>query len=76
MTEQIQAVYEKGVIRPIEPLELAEGERLEVVLLRRKRGAAQALAEIAELPIEGETSEFSGAEHDEILYPKKSDDFR
>lgn len=70
MTQQIQAVYEKGVIRPIEPVELAEGEKLEIVLLRQKRSAAQVLAEIAELPIEGETNEFSGADHDEILYPK------
>lgn len=70
MTQQIQAVYEKGVIRPIEPVELAEGEKLEIVLLRQKRGAAQVLAEIAGLPIEGETDEFSGVNHDEILYPK------
>ena len=49
MGKQIQAVYEKGVIRPLEPVALTEGEELDVVLLpRHKRG------EIAVLPIEDE----------------------
>jgi predicted DNA-binding antitoxin AbrB/MazE fold protein len=32
---QIQAVFESGVIRPLVPLELTEGELIEVVLLAR-----------------------------------------
>lgn len=32
---QIQAVFEGGVIRPLVPLELTEGELIEVVLLPR-----------------------------------------
>lgn len=39
---QIQAVFESGVIRPLVPLELTEGELIEVVLLPRngKEGIA------------------------------------
>jgi len=39
---QIQAVFESGVIRPLVPLELTEGELIEVVLLPRngKEGSA------------------------------------
>ncbi|MDQ3919309.1 MAG: antitoxin family protein [Acidobacteriota bacterium] len=37
MSKQIPAIYEGGVIRPLEPPELAEGEELDVVLLPRRR---------------------------------------
>lgn len=71
---QIEAVYQNGVIRPLEPLNLAEGEVLDVVVRRRQEAsasqAAQILRKIAQLPVEGKTDEFSGANHDEVLYPK------
>lgn len=38
MSKQIPAIYEGGVIRPLEPPGLAEGEELDVVLLPRRRG--------------------------------------
>ncbi|MDT7605421.1 MAG: hypothetical protein QOF61_3418 [Acidobacteriota bacterium] len=80
MSRQIQAVYEKGVLRPLEPLKLDEGEELDVVLLPRRksfpRDAAHLLADIAKLPLEGAPEEFSGAEHDRVLYPEMSDDLR
>jgi len=75
MSRQIQAVYENGVIRPLEPVHLAEGEELDVILISRQarspRKAAQILADIAKLPIEGKTDEFSGEHHDQILYPNE-----
>lgn len=71
MSKQIQAIYEGGVIRPLEPVVLNEGEELDVVLLPRhpqtQRNPAQALAEIAGLPIEGKLDALSGADHDKIL---------
>jgi predicted DNA-binding antitoxin AbrB/MazE fold protein len=74
MSRQIQAIYEKGVLRPLEPLKLDEGEELDVVLLPRSesraRAAARILSEIARLPPEGTDDGFSGADHDSILYPK------
>jgi predicted DNA-binding antitoxin AbrB/MazE fold protein len=61
MTKQITAVFEKGVLRPQHPVDLPEGEQLQLIVVARKPGpsngdAANALAEIAALPIEGEPS--------------------
>lgn len=77
MSKHITAVYERGVIRPLEPVNLTEGEELEVVLLPRghktpRGNPAQLLADIARLPIEGASDEFSGADHDQVLYPKET----
>ena len=72
---QLQAVFEGGVIRPLEPVDLAEGELIEVILLPRNGNAgvtatpAQILARIAALPREGAPDDFSGQDHDRILYP-------
>lgn len=75
MTKQIRAIFEKGVLRPEHPIDLPDGEQLQLIVVTRKRGpansnAASALAEIAALPLEGETGPFSGADHDSVLYPK------
>ena len=64
------------MIRPLEPVSLIEGEEIEVVLLTRenkkhRNNPAQLLADIARLPIEGASDEFSGADHDRVLYPKE-----
>ncbi len=76
MTKKIEAVYEQGMIRPLQRLELPEGTRL-VLFVVSKQGttngkAAEILAEIAALPVEGASETFAGAEHDTILYPSKS----
>jgi len=69
MTDTIQAVYEEGVIRLLEETSLTEGEELEIVLLKRKKpDAAKIMEQIASLEIEGENGNFSGKDHDEILY--------
>jgi predicted DNA-binding antitoxin AbrB/MazE fold protein len=33
MTIQIEAVYEKGILRPLKPIELLEGEHVELTLV-------------------------------------------
>ena len=76
MTKEIEAIYEHGVIRPLQPLELPEGARLDLIVItheeNKKNGnAAKILAEIAALPLEGSNDDFSGREHDSILYPRK-----
>jgi predicted DNA-binding antitoxin AbrB/MazE fold protein len=76
MTKQVEAIYEKGHLRPLEPLELPEGSRLQIILVKRdeadaQRTPADLLDEIARLPLEGVSDSFSGREHDEILYPRK-----
>jgi predicted DNA-binding antitoxin AbrB/MazE fold protein len=37
MTKQIEAVYEDGVLRPVEPIELPEGERLSLITRDREQ---------------------------------------
>lgn len=76
MTKEIEAVYEHGMIRPLQPLELPDGTRLDLIVITHEQpktngNAAQILAEIAALPLEGSTDVFAGREHDSILYPRK-----
>jgi predicted DNA-binding antitoxin AbrB/MazE fold protein len=75
MSKQITAIFEKGVLRPEHPVDLPEGEQLQLIVVTRKPGlsngdAATALAEIAALPIEGDPGNFSGGDHDNVLYPR------
>jgi predicted DNA-binding antitoxin AbrB/MazE fold protein len=76
MTKQVEAVYEQGRLRPLEPLELPEGARLRLVLLTEDdagggKSPAGVLSEIAALPLEGSAGPFSGGEHDSVLYSRK-----
>jgi predicted DNA-binding antitoxin AbrB/MazE fold protein len=76
MTKEIEAVYEQGVIRPLQPLELPEGTRLDLIVITHEQpktngNAAKILAEIAALPLEGSSDAFAGREHDSVLYPEK-----
>ena len=76
MTKEIEAVYEQGMIRPLEPLELPEGARLDLIVITHEQpkangNAAEILAEISALPLEGTNDDFAGREHDSILYPEK-----
>jgi predicted DNA-binding antitoxin AbrB/MazE fold protein len=76
MTKQVEAVYEQGRLRPLEPLELPEGARLRVIVMttdetKAQRTPAEMLSEIAGLPLEGEADGFSGKDHDSVLYPQK-----
>jgi predicted DNA-binding antitoxin AbrB/MazE fold protein len=76
MTKEIEAIYEQGVIRPLQPLELPEGSRLDVIVITHEQpetngNAAEILAEIAALPLESSDNSFAGREHDSILYPRK-----
>lgn len=75
MTKKIEAVYEQGMIRPLQPLELPEGARLDLIVITHEQPenigkAAEILAEIAALPLEGSTDTFASCEHDSILYPR------
>lgn len=72
---QIHAVVESGLIRPLEPIELTDGELIDVIVLHQAEktdlatSPAQILARIAALPLEGAPDNFSGQDHDRILYP-------
>jgi len=74
MTTSVEAIYEQGVLRLKEPVALAEGTIVEVTITTREEQTASAslpaniLASIAALPMEGNSREFSGRDHDRILY--------
>lgn len=73
MSQQIYAVYTGGVIRPLEPVSLTEGETLNILLLpeqkQSKVSPIEILSSIAGLSIEGKDDGFSGEDHDQVLYP-------
>ncbi|MEP6669177.1 MAG: antitoxin family protein [Chthoniobacter sp.] len=77
MTTTAAAIYENGVLRPLSPLPLAEGARVEVTVTDSAPApqpsvarAIERMREIAALPMESEQDGFSGKDHDSVLYPK------
>lgn len=74
MTTTVDAVYEHGVLRPTQPIELAEGTRVRVIVITEEQNGeaqkspADILAEIAALYVETHQAPFSGRDHDKILY--------
>ena len=76
MIKKIEAIYEQGMIRPLQPLELPEGARLDLIVIshdepKTNGNTAEILAGIAALSLEGSDNTFAGREHDSILYPRK-----
>jgi predicted DNA-binding antitoxin AbrB/MazE fold protein len=58
MFKEIEAIYENGIIRPLQPLDLPEGARVNLIITTHEQpkangNAAEILAEIAALPLEG-----------------------
>ncbi|NDJ23670.1 DUF104 domain-containing protein [Nostoc sp. B(2019)] len=77
MTITIEAVYEQGVLRLSQPIPLAEGTHVEVTVIAteakpKNKTPKEILAEIAAMPLEVSNDEFSGRDHDGILYPPRS----
>lgn len=75
MTMTVEAVYERGMLRLKEPVSLEEGAHVEVIVITREpaqgnASAAEILANIAALPMEGDGDAFSGRDHDQGLYEK------
>lgn len=82
MSHMIPAVFNAGTFRPLEPVELAEGTQVEVQVPVVPQLAELSPEEIAchqaaivafldrmeALPDEGPDDEFSGRDHDKILY--------
>jgi predicted DNA-binding antitoxin AbrB/MazE fold protein len=72
MIKEIEAIYERGIIRLVEPLGLPEGSRLNAIVISQEKSrsngnAAEILAEMAAMPLEGASDSFSGREHDSVL---------
>lgn len=72
MTMHIEAIYEKGVLKPVVPLALVEGARVELTLQQAepptKPTPYEILSAIASLPLEVDRVETAGLEHDKFLY--------
>ena len=76
MTTTAAAIYEHGVLRPLSPLPLTEGARVEVTVTDDTTStdatenvrACDLLREVAALPMESGEAGFSGRDHDRILY--------
>jgi predicted DNA-binding antitoxin AbrB/MazE fold protein len=71
MTQVVQAIYERGTLRLVEPVDLEEGTQVEVTISTETpepdRSPSEILAEIAALPMES-SGDISGRDHDRILY--------
>lgn len=71
----LQAVYEEGVLRLTQPVELPNGTRVSVVITTSEvvpaSESAEILASIASLPIGSSDDEFSNRDHDQQLYSRE-----
>jgi predicted DNA-binding antitoxin AbrB/MazE fold protein len=60
------------VLKLSQPLSIADGTRVEIIVVSVKVSenftAREILAKLAALPLEGSGDEFSGQDHDKILY--------
>ncbi|MDQ2922308.1 MAG: antitoxin family protein [Acidobacteriota bacterium] len=79
MTTTVGAIYEQGVLRLKEPISLAEGTEVEVILIFHQPTAeeanpAEVLAAIASLPLEAPDGKFSGRDDDSVLYDKEGEE--
>ncbi len=84
MNIDINAVYENGVLKPLEPVALPEHQQVQVsirvssgghepeveaaVLERQNRALAELLKELAKFPLPPRTDNFSSSDHDAVLY--------
>lgn len=67
MTIATTAIYEEGVLKLSQPIPLAEGTPVEIVVISARdlnKTTSEILAKIAALPLEGKDSPFSGQDHD------------
>jgi predicted DNA-binding antitoxin AbrB/MazE fold protein len=68
----VEAIYENGVLRPLTPLTLSEGQHVWLSLVTVEPPDAQhvasILAEIAALPATGGGSPLTSRDHDRYLY--------
>jgi predicted DNA-binding antitoxin AbrB/MazE fold protein len=82
MSQQIDAIYDHGVLRPLEPLSLPDQTRVKLTvraepppesadrLARQKAALLAAWQEIDRLPQHENKDGWSVRQHDEVLYGK------
>jgi predicted DNA-binding antitoxin AbrB/MazE fold protein len=82
----VEVIYENGILRPLRPLDLAEGTRLEVTIIeitapplseqsQVDEAAYEAflnkMENIAALPLQSLPQPHTARDHDAVLYPKQ-----
>jgi predicted DNA-binding antitoxin AbrB/MazE fold protein len=71
MNLHITAIYEAGILKPSVPLPVADGTKVDVIVVgpqeQPSKSPAAVLAAIAAMPTEPGPA-FSGRDHDRILY--------
>jgi len=72
MAKEVDAVYEKGVLKPLERLDLREGERVKLIV-KRERGVitSEDIQEIAKIVEKLPKVKVEKEELDEIYYEGK-----
>jgi predicted DNA-binding antitoxin AbrB/MazE fold protein len=81
--QEIRAIFENGVLRPLEPLSLAERQQVRVTvtpdvndisrLVADQRAAMEELdSRLSALPDESLEDGFSSADHDDVLYRRRA----
>ena len=75
----LKAIYSNGVFKPAEPVSLAEGTEVEVVVSEASRqsskrvaGLADFFKQVAQTPAPTQSTPFSNRDHDRVLYDRKS----
>ena len=83
MSQEIRAIYENGLFRPLDPVTVGEHDIVSLmivpapaveprgeadVLARQRKSLAEMFAEADSLPVENPNDTFSGADHDLVLY--------
>jgi predicted DNA-binding antitoxin AbrB/MazE fold protein len=75
MTIQCTAIFEHGVLRPLTPPQLDEGEQVQLIIVPQSetdgKSPAEILAGIAALPVEGGGDPNTSRDHDRVLYGPK-----
>jgi predicted DNA-binding antitoxin AbrB/MazE fold protein len=78
MTTTVKAIFEGGLLRPLTPLELREGEEVDMTVRSLQEAAApapeyieQLLAELAAAYVPTGQVETTSVDHDKILYGEK-----
>jgi predicted DNA-binding antitoxin AbrB/MazE fold protein len=83
MSQEIRAIYENGLFRPLDPVSLTDHDVVSLIvnpalksnstteresLELQRQALCEALDEADRLPLESPDDGFSGADHDLILY--------
>ena len=75
MKTKIKAVFEQGILRLLEPVDLKDGEEILVTLDKNekniiKQNSHNILTKISQKAVVDKQDHFSGEDHDYILYGK------